>query len=170
MTSPLYMSGVFGLKSEMSLKLNKTVIPDIRREVLRRLRIGSKRIAATARQLAPVDPHSRIAAGRSKQGWPRMHHARSIRLINGGMKEISAGVKTISNRFYFIEFPTRRGIGGRRGQYSVVRDPRTGRRKRGHGATKRIGLNTMRTPGQPHFWPAVVMHTQAIYESLRGII
>lgn len=170
MTTPLHISGVFHLKSEMSLKMVGTVLPDIKKEVLRRLRNGSKRIAATARQLAPVDPSSRIASGRSKQGWPKMHHARSIRLVSGSPKNITAGVKTISNRFYFIEFPTRRGLNGKKGRYVKQRDSRTGRNKRGHGATRRIGPSSMRTPGQPHFWPAVAMHTEEIYESLRGII
>lgn len=163
----------FSLKAEVTLKIQKTLLPDIRREVRKRLVRGAGVIARDARRMSPYDPDSRIAAGKSKQNWPKMHHRRSIRSVAGNLKALSTAVKTTSGRFYFIEFPTRRGKNygkGTHGKYVKVRDPRTGKLRRGHGATKRMGWSTMRTPGQPHFWPAVAMNYQRIYNSLEGII
>lgn len=169
----LNIGHIFNMKCELNVKINRNLNRDIRREVARRLNDGARRIAATARQLAPFDSDSRVAKGASakwKHKWPAMHHARSIRVVKASERNLGAGVKTVSGRFYFIEYPTRRGVNGKSGKYVTVRDARTGRRKRGHGATRRIGVSTMRTPGQPHFWPAVQMNTPSIYSSLEGLI
>ena len=162
----------FSLKAEVTLKVREETNKEIRREVRKRLVAGARMIAKSARYMAPYDPNSRIAAGKSKQNWPKIHHRRSIRAIAGNMKKLSTAVTTTSNRFYFIEFPTRwNGKNAReKGKYVKVRDPRTGRLRRGHGATKRMGNNSIRTPGQPHFWPAVAMNYERIYSSLEGII
>lgn len=155
----------FKLKGEMTLALKGNVLPEIRKEVKRRLSMGARTIAKKARELSPYDPHSRAASGRTKKNWPRIHHRQSIKVKAGSVKNLAFTVRTTSNRFYFIEFPTRSG--GRRSWATR----KFGHRKRGHGATKRVGAGVnMRTPGQPHFWPAVAMNYQSIYDSLEGII
>jgi hypothetical protein len=159
------LASAFKLKAEVTLKINGQLNAEIRKEVKRRLSIGAKRIATTARRLAPYDPNSRIARGKSKQNFPKQHHRASIRTESGPSKSMGVGVRTISGRFYFIEFPTR--TGGRRSWGKT----QWGKRKRGHGATKRVGSGvSMRTPGQPHFWPAVAIHYEEIYDSLEGLI